>query len=204
MQHHIEGLLFDMGGVVINIDFDQALQSWTHLSELSIEEMRSRFTMDHRYEQHERGEIGGSEYFAHLRRLLQLEGRDEDIAWGWNAIYVGEIAETVDDILSVPEHVPCFAFTNSNPTHMATCKAIYPRVMAAFQRVFVSSEMGLRKPQRAAFDAIAQATGIRLPAMLFFDDSLENVEGARAAGLQAIHVQTPSDVKQALLQIGVL
>jgi putative hydrolase of the HAD superfamily len=100
--------------------------------------------------------------------------------------------------------LPCFAFTNSNPTHQAEWETVFPQVVASFDRVFVSSELGLRKPDYAAFDAIAQATGIALSSMLFFDDTLDNITGALNAGLQAIHVRTPMDVKRALVAIGVL
>ena len=57
----IEVLLFDMGGIVIEIDFDLALQTWKQWTLLSIEEMRHRFKHDEAYEQHERGEIEASE-----------------------------------------------------------------------------------------------------------------------------------------------
>ena len=74
----------------------------------------------------------------------------------------------------------------------------------AFDRVFLSFEMGLRKPERAAFDAIAEAIDTPLSSVLFFDDTIENVEAARAAGLPAVHVQSPVDVRQALAEIGLL
>lgn len=193
-----------MGGVVIDIDFDLALRSWGEHSRLSIDEMRSRLVMDAAYEQHERGEIDASEYFQHLRTVFELDGSDEDIARGWNSIYVGDIAETVRDILSVRDRLPCYAFTNSNPTHQISWTAAYPEVVAVFDRIFVSSDLGLRKPERAAFDAIAAATGIRSSGMLFFDDTAENIEGARAAGLQAVHVRSPADVRDALIEIGAL
>ncbi|MGI9292668.1 MAG: HAD-IA family hydrolase [Pseudomonadales bacterium] len=201
---HVQALLFDMGGVVFEIDFDRAFHDWEQHSRLSLNEMRHRFHIDEAYRQHERGEIGADVYFAHLRNVLEIDASDEDIAVGWNAIYGAEITATLNDILSVRDKLLCFAFTNTNPTHQITWTATYPRVVAAFERVFVSSELGLRKPERAAFDAIVEATGISAPSFLFFDDLIENVEGARMAGLQSIHVQTPSDVKQALVDIGLL
>jgi glucose-1-phosphatase len=201
---NVEGLLFDMGGIVININFDLALRAWEECSALSIEEIRRRFKLDTPYEQHERGEIDAAEYFNHLRNVLELDASDAEIAFGWNAIYIGEIVETVNTIRSVRDKLPCFAFTNSNPTHQTAWMAAYPGVVACFHQVFVSSELGLRKPDPKAFDAIADATGIGLDAMLFFDDTEENVVGARDAGLQAIHVKTPSDVKKALVEINVL
>ena len=200
----IEGLLFDLGGVVFEIDFERALQTWSNSTLLPIEEIRSRFRLDQAYEKHERGEIKAAEYFSHLRRVLELEANDAEIAKGWNAIYLEEIAETVDYILAVNNTMPCFAFTNSNPTHQAFWQAAYPRAVKSFRQVFVSSDLGLRKPERAAFEAISGATGIELNAMLFFDDTEENVNGARAVGMEAIHVKTHRDVEKALTEIGAL
>ena len=112
--------------------------------------------------------------------------------------------ETVNYILGVKDQVPCFAFTNSNPTHQIFWMSSYQRVVESFHQIFVSSDLGLRKPEREAFEAIADATGIDLDAMLFFDDTEENVRGAEAVGMQAIHVKGHLDVKQALSEIGAL
>ena len=193
-----------MGGVVFEIDFELALQTWKQWTLLSIEELRHRFKLDEAYEKHERGEIKASEYFTHLRNVLELEANDSEITMGWNAIYLDEIVETVNYILAVKDKMPCFAFTNSNPTHQVSWMSSYPRVVESFHQIFVSSELGLRKPEREAFEAIADATGIGLDAMLFFDDTEDNVRGAEAVGMQAIHVKGHLDVKQALSEIGAL
>ena len=203
-QHNIEGLIFDLGGVVIDVDFDQALQIWAQHSRLPIEGLRARFKMDVEYECHERGEIDAHQYFSHLRNLLELEADDAEISTGWNSIFGGEITETVNDILAIRSRLPCFAFSNSNPTHQITWMADYPRAVSSFHKIFVSSELGYRKPERESFEAIAKATGINLAAMLFFDDTVENVVGAREAGLQAVHVKTPADITHALEAIGEL
>ena len=150
------------------------------------------------------GKLGTSKYFAHLRNVLELEANDSKIALGWNAIYLEEIAETVNYILAAKKKLPCFAFTNSNPTHQDFWMAAYPRAVGSFHQIFVSSELGLRKPDREAFKAISDITGISVDKMLFFDDAEENVNGARAAGMQAVHVKAHSDVKKALADIGAL
>ena len=99
---------------------------------------------------------------------------------------------------SARRQLPCYAFTNTSPTHQAAWTAAFPNVVSAFDRIFASPELGLRKPERAAFDAVTQQIGIDPAAILFFDDTLENVEGARAAGLQAVHVRGHEDIRQAL------
>ena len=200
----VKALLFDLGGVVFEIDFDLAIQRWAMSSRLSAGAIRSRFSMDFAYEQHERGEIGAAEYFAHLRNHLELDASNDEIGASWNAIFVREISESLNDIETARSRIPCYAFTNTNPTHQVAMMAAFPGIAGAFERVFVSSELGLRKPERAAFDAVSAAIGCPSSAVLFFDDTLENVEGALAAGLQAVHVQSPADVRKALTDIEVL
>jgi putative hydrolase of the HAD superfamily len=200
-SRNISALLFDLGGVIIDIDFTRALQSWSIHSRLSIDEIERRFKMDEAFRRHERGEIECREYFTHLRQILELEASDAEIRQGWNAIFVDQITATIDYIVAIRTELPCYAFTNSNPTHQDFWMAAFPTAMNAFEQIFVSSEMGLRKPERKAFEAIAAATGNRLDEILFFDDSEENVIGARVAGMPAVLVNSHADIEQALSEI---
>ena len=194
----IKGLLFDLGGVVINIDLERALQTWNQWTTLTIKEMRYRFKMDEVYEQHECGEIDATQYFNHLRKLLRLKADDAQIKSGWNAIINDEISETVDYIQAVKHRVPCFLFSNTNPTHQALWMSAFPNVIDSFDRVFVSSELGLRKPDPQSFEAVAKLVDIDLCNLLFFDDTLENIDAALAVGMHAIHVKSHRDIRLAL------
>lgn len=200
-SQNITALLFDLGGVIIDIDFTRALQSWSDHSRLPIDEIERRFKMDEAFQRHERGEIECHEYFAHLRLTLELEASENEIAQGWNAIFVDEITATIDYIAAIRTELPCYVLTNSNPTHQDFWMATFPTAINAFEQIFVSSEMGLRKPERKAFEAIAAATGNRLDEILFFDDTEENVVGARTAGMPAVLVNSHVDVEQALREI---
>lgn len=194
----VEALLFDLGGVVIDIDFDRVLRHWEGISSLSFTELKSTFHFDEAYQRHERGEIDGATYFAHLRNTLQLEGSDEEIAAGWNAVFVADIPAVLEAIVQARAHFSCYAFTNTNPTHLIAWKAGYPAVFQSFDKVFISSDLGVRKPERKAFDAIAADIGVAHENILFFDDTRENIVGAEAAGLQTVYVQSPEDVRKAL------
>ena len=198
----IEALLFDIGGVLIDIDFERALRHWAPMSAYSFDELKSAFAFDAAYQRHERGEIGASEYFEALRTKLRLEGSDAQIAAGWNAIFVGEIAGALSILQEARAGFPCYAFTNTNPTHHAAWTAAFPEVCSAFDRVFASSEIGLRKPERAAFEAVARAMGTSTSAILFLDDTLENVLGARQAGMQAEQVRSTAGLRAALARTG--
>ena len=204
MPARVQALLFDLGGVVIDIDFERAFRGWQSISQLSFNEIKLAFMVDAPYEKHERGEIAAAEYFGHLRAALELQGSDAQKAEGWNSIFVREISETVEMIRSIRDLVPCYAFTNKNPTHQVAWTTMAPGVVQSFDRVFTSHEIGLRKPEKRAFEHIAASIGVPPPSILFFDDLLENVDGARAAGLKAVLVCSPRDVRDALLQEGMI
>lgn len=73
--------------------------------------------------------------------------------------------------------------------------------LSAFRKVFVSSDLGKRKPEPNAFMAVAEAMAIPPPKILFFDDLLENVGAARRVGMQAVHVQSLADVERELAHV---
>ncbi|MGC1174561.1 HAD-IA family hydrolase [Polaromonas sp.] len=202
MTAKVQALLFDLGGVVLDIDFNRAFEHWQPVSRLSLDEIRAGFRFDAAYQQHERGEIDAAQYFAHLCNSLQLQEGHVRIAEGWNAIFLGEISETLAMIRSARSHLPCYAFTNSNTAHQTAWSVMFPAVVQAFDRIFVSSDMGCRKPERQAFEHIAREIRVDPQAILFFDDLAENVAGAQAAGLQAVHVRGPADVRAALERTG--
>ena len=197
-----QALLFDLGGVLVEIDFSRALSAWAAHSPLSIEELRRKLQVDKQYERHERGEIDANEYFDHLRSILKLAATRGEVAKGWNSIFVGEIAATRVLVETARQSLPCFAFTNTNASHMACWSKLFPKVAGAFDGIFASHEMGLRKPERAAFEHICHTTGVAAHSFLFFDDLPENVHAATAAGLQAILVRSPDDVANALGKLG--
>ena len=200
----ITALLFDLGGVVIDISVDRALHCWAPNSSLSVEQMRQRLVADEPFRQHERGELPAADYFDHLRSVFQLDASDSEIAIGWNAILVGENKASLQLVDSARRCLPCYAFTNTSPTHEEVWSKAFPNVVSAFDRIFTSPQLGRRKPELAAFDAVARAIGVDPREILFFDDLLENVEGAQAAGLQAVHVRDHKDIRQALDSIPII
>ena len=87
--------------------------------------------------------------------------------------------------------------SNTNPLHGPTLER---QLGAYFERLFLSHQTGLLKPDRAAFDHVARALGLEPRHLLFLDDSAVNVEAASRAGFQAICVQGPDDAHSALAE----
>jgi len=115
----VDALLFDIGGVIIDIDFECAFRSWAAAAGVSSDTMRARFAFDEPYECHERGEITAVEYFAALRSSLQVNLSDAALAAGWNAIHLNERPGIRALLRTAAERFPLYAFTNSNPVHQA-------------------------------------------------------------------------------------
>ena len=74
-------------------------------------------------------------------------------------------------------------------------------MLAHFRKVFTSYEMGSRKPEPAAFAHIATEIGVPAERILFFDDTLGNVEGGRACGLQAVDVVSDETVRETIADL---
>jgi glucose-1-phosphatase len=194
----VKVLLFDLGNVIINVDFAKAINVWSDYAGVNPEILKSQFSFDTSYERHERNEITGTEYFASLRTLLGIHLTDSQLEEGWNAIYLGEVTGIQSLLKQAKQSFPLYVFSNTNPTHWAYASRHYADVLSLFEKVFTSSDLKKRKPHKEAFEAVVKDIGVKAETILFFDDLLENVAGARAAGLQTVHVKTAEDTKWAL------
>jgi putative hydrolase of the HAD superfamily len=197
-------VLFDLGGVVLDIDFSRAIAAWAPHSRLPAEQLRAAFSADEPFQQHETGHLENDGYFAHLRQLLALDCELAHVQAGFNSIFVGEIEETVRMLDALRATVPCYAISNTNAAHVAEIQRAFPRLLPRFRRVFASYEIGHRKPHPAAFTHVLDAIGLPAPEVLLFDDLQPNIEAACALGLQAVRVTGPADVRAALAERGLL
>jgi HAD superfamily hydrolase (TIGR01509 family) len=193
-------LLFDLGGVVLHVDFERALQTWAPHSRLPIARLRELFHFDDPYQQHETGRLAAADYFAHLRQLLALDCDAAVVQAGFNAVLVAEIAETLALIDAVRSRVACYAISNTNAVHVAQMEHAFPQLLRRFDRVFTSHEIGRRKPHPESFTHVLDAIGLPAAQVLLFDDLEPNIAAARALGLQAVQVRGPQDVRAALLE----
>ena len=197
-----DALLFDLGNVVFEIDFERAFARWAHHASCDAALLRDRFSHDEAYQRHEIGAIGHAEYFESLRASLQIDIADAQFLDGWNAIFLDEVPGISAALAQAAACMPVYAFSNSNPAHEACWSDRYGGTFAHFRKIFVSSTIGLRKPDAAAFRFVVNEIGVPAERIVFFDDSSDNVAGARACGLQAVHVTSHADVARTLGAMG--
>ncbi|MGD8251716.1 MAG: HAD family phosphatase [Desulfobacterales bacterium] len=194
----IRTVVFDLGKVLIDVHFERCLSLWSRYSGVGEGDIAARFRLDPAYEMHERGEIDAEAYFSHLRRRLQIDLSDDQFAEGWRSIIGGEI-EGIRDALPLASSLgPLYVLTNTNALHESVWMEMHSDLLECFDGVFVSSRMGCRKPEAAIYATVVEETGTPPNAILFFDDSEENILGALEAGIQACRVASPEDVATAL------
>jgi 2-haloacid dehalogenase len=99
--------------------------------------------------------------------------------------------------------VPLYAITNWNGDTFRATRSRFS-FLNLFRDVVVSGDEKIIKPDPAIFDLLAKRNGISLTDSLFIDDSLKNVAGAEAVGMQGHHFTTPESLRDKLLQLNVL
>ena len=200
----IDVLLFDIGRVVIDISFDQVMATWAAHAGCAAADLTKRFVVDDSFRHHETGRIDDATFFDNLRATLGIGITDAQFLSGWNSIFTGEMPGIAQMLASAGQRLPLYAFSNTNPAHIAHFSKEYAEVLSHFRGIFLSSAIGLRKPDAEAYDHVVKAIGVPASRILFFDDSAANIEGARARGLCAVHVTSMDDVARALTALEVL
>lgn len=202
MKQTVDALLFDLGRVIIELDTYRAHARWAELAAVPVGQIKDRIAArvagQEAFRRHERGEISDAAFFAHLRRELEIDLTDDQFVDGWNAIFIGEMPGIRRVLSRAHGKLPLYVFSNTNAAHQAYWSVNFSELLLPFRKIYVSNEIGARKPEPAAFRAVVADMGAAPDRVLFFDDSAENVAGARACGLLAERVATAADVDRAL------
>lgn len=194
----IEALLFDFGNVIVDIDFRRAFEVWGRAAGVPASEIARRFAFNAAYEAHELGELDAANYHAAVREALSIELSFDAFLAGWNAIFVQPRAG-MDRLLSaLRAAMPLYLFSNTNALHHAYWSAEYKQLLQHFSAVYCSHQVRARKPAAEAFRIVAERIGLPPARIAFFDDLLENVEGAREAGMVGFHITSLPELRDAL------
>lgn len=191
-------VVFDLGGVVIDVDFARVLARWARLTGAEPARLRERFSHDDGFRRHERGELDDDGFRRHLERTLGIALSPAQFAEGWNAIFGGLQPGIVDVLDALKPRVRLACFTNTNTLHEVRWRELYGDAMERFERVFCSHRIGRRKPEPEAYVHVARELGVEPGRILFFDDGQAQVDGARAAGWEAERVASVADIRAAL------
>ena len=179
-----DALLFDLGRVVIDIDFGKALACWAgHAGCEPARSCRRDFVRGEIYQRHETGRISDAEFFAALRTRSASTCPMPSCSKAGTRSSPAKCPASLPLLARAAKRLPLYAFSNTNQPHVEHFSKPMPIVLGHFREIFLSSTIGLRKPDAAAYDHVVKAIGVPAERIVFFDDLAENIEGARARGL---------------------
>lgn len=181
--------IFDLGNVIVDIDFNRVLGAWSDFSRVPLATLKQNFTMGDAFHQHERGEISDEAFAEAMCHEMDLPLSYEQFAHGWQAVFVGLRPEVIDTMNKLREQGHrVVVLSNTNRLHTTFWPDEYPQIQAAADKIYLSQEMGMRKPEARIYQAVLQAEGFSASDTVFFDDNADNIEGANQLGITSVLV----------------
>ena len=189
----VQNIIFDLGGVLLNLDVQRTRNAFIELGLTQIDE---QFRIGHAesfFKQHETGSITDEEFIESARKLSKPGTTVQQVIKAWNVMLLDFPAERVKLLKELKKKYRVFLFSNTNAIHMEHFKNNFQKVYGYpmddnFEIAWYSHLINKRKPDVAAFEYVIAKSGIQAADTLFIDDALVNVEGARQAGLQTVHI----------------
>lgn len=190
----VRHVLLDLGNVVVGVDFRRVFSAWAQAAQVDEQVFHDNWALDDAYKAHETGQLSFEPYSQHLAGMFGVTMSADQWMQGWNQIWTRPFGDVVRLLPDIAARYRLFAFSNTNPEHEAHFKVRYADALAEFREVFTSSTLGARKPDVQAYQLVCERMGADPSEVFFLDDTLENIEGATAAGLNAWHCRGEPEV----------
>ena len=181
--------IFDLGNVIVDIDFNRVLGTWSDLSRVPLASLKQSFTMGEAFRQHERGEITDEAFAEALCHDMALPLSYEQFSHGWQAVFVALRPDVIDIMHKLREQGHrVVVLSNTNRLHTTFWPDEYPEVRQAADHIYLSQELGMRKPEARIYQHVLQSEGFSAADTVFFDNNADNIEGANQLGITSILV----------------
>jgi FMN phosphatase YigB (HAD superfamily) len=189
----IKNIIFDLGGVIMDIDVKKTLDAFSGLGLKNIHEYFGHGFAASFFSDHEAGRMPDEDFLKEIKTLLSGEESDESVINAWNALLLYFPWERIELLRSLKNRYRLFLYSNTNAIHYRKFSEIYQetfggRLEDLFEKAYFSHVLGHRKPDLAGFEQIIRENGLNPRETLFVDDALINVEGAMKTGLKGLYL----------------
>lgn len=191
----IRHIILDLGGVILNIDYQATAKAFMEFGIKNFPELYSQAVQISLFDDFETGKIDSAAFLQSMRQLAGIPLADADITKAWNAMLLDFPLRRLQLLQQLQLHYDMVLLSNTNEIHEAAFNKILserhgiPNIGVFFDKVYLSHRVGMRKPHVEVFKRILDDTGFDLEKTLFVDDSIQHVEGARLAGIQSIYLE---------------
>ncbi|MFP4467775.1 MAG: HAD family hydrolase [Bacteroidales bacterium] len=189
---NIRNIIFDLGGVLLNIDYQATINAFKKLGMKDFDEFFTQAAQHQLFDRLDKGEVSPPAFREELRRLSGLEVSDEEIDSAWNAMLLDLPAKRLALLERVGKRYRTFLLSNTNSIHYPAYMDYLNRhygiadLSDLFNKQYLSFQVGMRKPDRDIFRHVLSDQALQAGETLFIDDSVQHVKGAREAGLNAV------------------
>lgn len=199
----IDAIVFDLGGVILDLDIDRTYRAFAELGNMTRDGVRNLANQEF-FKLYETGAIDDPTFRAHLREELEFKGPEEILDEAWNAM-LGPIAKSKFELLELLSFkYRLFLMSNTNEIHMKRILRIADHISPEkgfykyFDQVFLSNEVGERKPNAAFYEHLMANAGLIPNKTFFIDDLQENIGTAKSLGWKGHHLQPDESIVELL------
>lgn len=194
MQNQMKGIrniIFDLGGVIINLDQQRSIYEFNALSERPFENVYNSSSQSGLFDKLDKGQISTEDFFEILKKEIGYSGETEPLLKAWNAMLLNIPEQRLDVLVNAKQNYSTFLLSNTCEPHIASFEEqLYlehgvKNFEDYFDKVYYSCRMGMRKPDKEIFETVLSQNGLLPEETVFIDDSEQHVKGAGACGINA-------------------
>ena len=194
MLKKIKNIIFDFGGVIINIDYTLTIKK---LKELGLNDFDDHYNQSGQsglFDRLDTGRINGNEFIHELASFYKTSPLNQELIDAWNAMLLDFPPERAELLTNLKTKYRTFLLSNTNEIHLnyyfKKLKEWYgvDNMSSFVHREYYSCYLKMRKPDTEIFEYVIMDNNLNPSETLFIDDSLQHVEGAMKAGLKAFHL----------------
>ncbi|TVP44996.1 MAG: HAD family phosphatase [Mongoliibacter sp.] len=193
----IDFLIFDLGNVIIDIDYDFSINELKKILPKEKHCLTSRFFPSTFHKEYEKGLISNDEFRNAVRNLYEENWSDQQIDHVWNSLLRKIPQERLKLLASLRKHYKTAILSNTNDIHIVKFNEMlqeisdHKTINDLCDQVFLSHEMGLAKPDTAIYEKVLETLNVVPGKAIFFDDLEANIKGAEKTGMKAIQITHP-------------
>ena len=193
----IDAIIFDLGGVIINIRYETTIEIFSKLAEFDVSRLYTQRNQIELFDRYEMGQLSTSEFRNGLRKLLNHSDiSDNPLDSARNAMLLDIPKVRVEWLKQTGKQKRFFLLSNTNEIHKVAFDVIFHDTFSPsirqldelFEKAYFSHLMGDRKPNPSIFETVIAQQSLDASRTLFIDDSIQHIEGARSVGLQTFHM----------------
>jgi glucose-1-phosphatase len=187
----IRHIIFDLGGVLLNIDYNLTEKAFIELGIVDFAQLYSQLKQTPLFDTWEVGKMSRQEFISELQKVSPVRLTEEQICTAWNAMLMDFPLRRLQLLQQLRLYHDLILLSNTNEVHEEAFDKILKDAHGAnlgtyFDRVYYSHRIGLRKPSKEIFVRILEENGFKAEHTLFIDDSPQHVEAAKSLGIQTI------------------